>query len=378
MLEWGDYNRDGYLDLLVAGSSQLSIVRNNGDGSFTTTQGFSGTEFATWVDYDNDGDLDICCYDSVGSNTSYAQARLYRNDNGVFVPSGVPMPLLTAGSMAWGDYDGDGFPDPGVPGARAPMSLGDFDNDGYPDIVLQFPGEYTTTNRLYRNNGNGTFSDSGKTFPGAVASIAWADYNKDGNLDVLVGPQLYRNNNLVTNRPPGAPTGLNASRNGNVVTLTWNPATDPNQSGGLTYNLAVGTAPGSYYALSPEADTNGWRRVPKPGIASHPVWKLVLPVGTYYWKVQAVDADFAGSPFSAEASFTVPAQAPRALTLSATTNAAGYPIMNGSANPNSLATTAWFEYGATNFEFQTAPQALGSGIQVGSLASTDRKSTRLN
>ena len=452
MLEWGDYNRDGYLDLLVAGSSQLSIVRNNGDGSFTTTQGFSGTEFATWVDYDNDGDLDICCYDSVGSNTSYAQARLYRNDNGVFVPSGVPMPQLTAGSMAWGDYDGDGFPDlavtgqiiitnyihdltrihhndgdgnftdinapltgleygrifwsdvdndgnldlvvnggtpsptltivyrntngtftdagAGLPGARAPMSLGDFDNDGYPDIVLQFPGEYTTTNRLYRNNGNGTFSDSGKTFPGAVASIAWADYNKDGNLDVLVGPQLYRNNNLVTNRPPGAPTGLNASRNGNVVTLTWNPATDPNQSGGLTYNLAVGTAPGSYYALSPEADTNGWRRVAKPGIASHPVWKLVLPVGTYYWKVQAVDAAFAGSPFSAEASFTVPAQAPRVLTLSATTNAAGYPIMNGSANPNSLATTAWFEYGATNFEFQTAPQALGSGIQVVSLAST--------
>jgi len=457
-LEWGDYNRDGYVDLLIAGSGGLIVARNNGDGTFTTqtniADGLFGAEFATWVDYDNDGDLDISCYDLVGSNQSYAQARLYRNANGTFVPSGVAMPKLTAGWMTWGDYDGDGFPDlavtgqiiitnyihdstriyhndgdgnltdinapltgleqgriiwtdvnndgnpdlvvnggsvfpsqpltfvytnkngvfndahAGLPGATAPMSLGDFDNDGYPDVVLQFVGLSSTTNRLYHNNGDGTFTDSGKYFPGRVSSIAWADDNRDGNLDVLVGTGLYQNNNLVTNASPGVPTGLSASRSGNVVTLQWIPPTDPNQSGGLTYNLQVGTSPDAFDVLSPESDTNGRRRVAKPGIASHPTWRLVLPVGNYFWRVQSVDAAFAGSPFSVESNFSVPVQAPRSLTFGAGTNTAGYPVLNGSVNPNGAGTVAWFEYGLTNFEFQTAPQALGSGIQPLDVAAT--------
>ena len=455
-LEWGDYNRDGYLDLLIGGASGLTIARNNGNGLFTVladiSEGRFATEFATWVDYDNDGDLDICCYDYVDNNQSYAQARLYRNDNGTFVPSGIEMPKLTAGWMAWGDYDGDGLPDlavtgqiiitnyihdltriyhndgdgnftdinaplmglehgraawcdvdndgqldlvvnggtpwppftivyhndhgvfsdagAGLPGAVGPMSLADFDNDGFPDVVLQFVGQYYTTNLLFHNNRNGTFTESGKAFLGQVSSIAWADYNIDGNLDVLVGSQLYRNNNVVTNVPPTPPTGLNASRSGNVVSLQWIPATDPNQSGGLTYNLQVGTSPGGFDVLSPESDANGRRRVAKPGIASRSTWRLVLPVGTYYWRVQAVDGALAGSPFSVESYFTVPIQAPRTLTLAASTNAAGYPVLNGTVNPNGAITTVWFEYGLTNFEFQTAPQALGSGIQVLSVAAT--------
>ena len=155
-----------------------------------------------------------------------------------------------------------------------------------------------------------------------------------------------------------------------MVTLRWNAPVDLNQTNGLTYNLQVGTTPGGYDVLSPEADSRGLRRVAKPGIAARPIWKLVLPVGTYYWRVQAVDAALAGGAFSVEASFTVPAQAPRVLTLAATTNANGYPVLNGRANPNSLGTTAWFEYGLTNFEFQTAPQALGSGTQPMAVAAT--------
>jgi hypothetical protein len=439
-LEWGDYNHDGWLDLLIAGSA-LVVARNNGDGTFTTvaniTDGLFGAAFATWVDYDNDGDLDICCYDQVESNAGAAQARLYRNDKGVFVPSGVELPQLTAGWMAWGDYDGDGWPDLAItgqviitnyihdltliyrndgngnftninaaltgleygrvlwcdvdndgdldlivnggtpsapttlvyrndngvftnaganlPGSVGPMVLTDYDGDGRPDLVLQNSGPTYTTNRIYRNNGNGTFSDSGKFFLGAVAQVAWADFDNDGDLDVLIGPQLYRNNNLLSNTPPSVPTGLTSTRSGNLMTLQWNPSTDLNQAAGLTYNLQVGTSPGNYNVVSGEAAANGFRRVVRPGIISRPLWKLALPVGTYYWRVQAIDHSLAGSAFSAENSFTIPALPPFAITDLGTNND-GHPVLNGRVNPNGLSTVAYFQYGITNFEFHTPVQ----------------------
>lgn len=451
-LEWGDYNRDSYPDLLAAGSSGLAVARNNGDCSFAVVtitninEDIRGKECGYWVDYDNDGDLDISCYDHVDNNQSYAQARLYHNDNGSFVPSGVPLPKLTGGWMAWGDYDGDGLPDlavtgqiiitnyihpstriyhnegdgiftdinaslvglersrviwgdldndgdldllcggfassgyqtllylnndgalveasSGLPASHGLMSCADYDNDGTLDVSLTFIGWYDTTNRIYRNQGHGIFTDSGKYFLAGpawytrISSVAWADYDLDHDLDMLIGTQLYRNNNSAANIPPQAPDGLCATRDGNVVTLRWNAPVDPNQSNALTYNLQVGTVPEAYDVLSPESDSDGWRRVAKPGIASRPTWKLVLPVGIYYWKVQAIDSALAGSPFSGEATFAIPEQAPRVLTLSATTNSAGYPILNGSVNPNGPPTTAWFEYGLTNFEFRTEPQVL--------------------
>ena len=122
-------------------------------------------------------------------------------------------------------------------------------------------------------------------------------------------------------------------------------------------------------------DTNGRRRVAKPGIASHPTWRLVLPVGNYFWRVQSVDAAFAGSPFSVESNFSVPVQAPRSLTFGAGTNTAGYPVLNGSVNPNGAGTVAWFEYGLTTSYGGASPSTNagnGGSAEIGRASCRER------
>jgi hypothetical protein len=86
----------------------------------------------------------------------------------------------------------------------------------------------------------------------------------------------------------------------------WNTATDPEQSGGLTYNLRVGTAPGLGDVVSAESRADGHRLLPRNGNAGwllhHDVHGLITGQ-TLYWSVQAVDSGFAGGPFADEGSF---------------------------------------------------------------------------
>jgi hypothetical protein len=90
--------------------------------------------------------------------------------------------------------------------------------------------------------------------------------------------------------------------------LIWQAATDAQTlRPGLTCNLRVGTTPGGYVVVSPEANpTNGFRRVPQLGNAGHRLFAVLtnLQAGTIcYWSVQAVDTAFAGGPFADERSF---------------------------------------------------------------------------
>jgi hypothetical protein len=94
----------------------------------------------------------------------------------------------------------------------------------------------------------------------------------------------------------------------NTVFLSWQPASDAEQTNGLTYNVRLGSSPGAADVLSPMSATNGFRLVPKPGNAAWLTGKLIhgLQRGqTYYWSVQAVDNCYAGSSFAVEASFTL-------------------------------------------------------------------------
>jgi hypothetical protein len=179
---WGDYDGDGYLDIYQAighGGAPSLLYRNNGDETFTYTPGAGvgsndASQSAVWADYDNDGDLDLYQVNT-GPN------RLYRNEgNGTFVErTGIDMPNPSQGSQSasWGDYDSDGFVD-------------------------LFVANYSSTNNLYRNNGDGTFSDEALNaqvdYVGTSLSGAWGDYNGDGHLDLLLsrdsGVILYRNN----------------------------------------------------------------------------------------------------------------------------------------------------------------------------------------
>ncbi len=256
---WGDFNQDGYLDLYIANYyfsvpgdplNQDRLYQNNGNGSFTEVSHLldigrmKGPAFAvTFLDYDNDGDLDIYVVnDKLWGNL------LWRNDGAgcgqwcftdVSVMTGAHRPIDGMG-IAVGDYDLDGDDDLYFSGQnemallRSEIAQGsetftevtgpagvdvaasawgtvfmDFDNDGWEDLYLAThnpdPG---LTNRVFRNNGDSTFTDvsdaSGASNAGISMGVAYADYDHDGRVDIVVGNPmdayyLYRNTSTAGN-----------------------------------------------------------------------------------------------------------------------------------------------------------------------------------
>jgi hypothetical protein len=210
-------------------------------------------------------------------------------------------PLLWS-SAAWGDYDNDGDLDCMVAGY---------------DAVAQVKRSI-----LYRNQ-EGTFVDSGATFHNVfLGTVSWADYDNDGDLDLLVAGNengldilsIYRNNNAAANTVPAAPANLAANVLGTSVDFSWNAASDgQTTSAALSYNLRVGTTPGGAQIITPQSSSAGYRRLAEMGNAQLGLGARIghLKPGTnYFWSVQAVDAAFAGSAFAAEGSFTALADPP--------------------------------------------------------------------
>jgi tetratricopeptide (TPR) repeat protein len=188
-----DYDNDGYLDIAIATAhGGISLFHNNGDGTFTDVSVGSGLDgcveaFGITVgDYNNDGYADIF----VTRFGFYAgHGHLYRNNgNGTFTDV-----TQQAGLSVWG------------PGFAA--SWVDYDNDGLLDLYI--PNnmgslfERKIPNRLFHNNGDGTFTEvteqSGLGTMWPSIGGAWADYNNDGRQGLFVSngigrSQLYRNN----------------------------------------------------------------------------------------------------------------------------------------------------------------------------------------
>ena len=163
---WGDFDNDGYLDVLVVNSTSQGVYRNLHNGTFTNVETFSNSRVATggWVDYDNDGKLDILISTSTGT-------KLYHNNgNGTFSDSGLALPATTSGAAAWADYDGDGDLDLALSGSTSGVDQKSIGGTS-----------------LFRNDGNGIFVDAGAGFQGVnQGSLAWADYDQDGRPDLLL------------------------------------------------------------------------------------------------------------------------------------------------------------------------------------------------
>jgi len=204
----GDYDNDGWDDLFVTYYGKNVLYHNNGDGTFTDVSQKSGvagkgTRWNTgcaFVDYDRDGRLDLFVANYIDLDLATAPVPesgpcLYKS---VMVACGPPG--LQGGKNMLYHNNGDGtFSDvsetAGISRTGGTYGLGvltaDFDNDGWPDIYV---ADDSTVSALYHNKGNGTFEDiateagcalspDGK--PQAGMGVAAADYDLDGNLDLL-------------------------------------------------------------------------------------------------------------------------------------------------------------------------------------------------
>ena len=188
-----DYDNDGWMDVLVVrgawmfsdGRVRMSLLRNNEGEGFTDVTHDAGlaepaypSQSAAWADYDNDGDLDLysCNEASLSFQVAVrplevvdAPSQLFRNDgDGTFTDvagqAGVTNDRYCKGSV-WGDYD----------------------NDGDPDLYVS---NYGQPNRLYRNEGGGSFTDVAPDLEvheplDSLATWFW-DYDNDGWLDLFV------------------------------------------------------------------------------------------------------------------------------------------------------------------------------------------------
>lgn len=221
-LAWGDYDSDGDPDLFLVnfqGSilepspDETSLVhppalyRNEGNGRFTDVSKIAGLDqpsfglAAAWGDYDNDGDLDLYI-------TNYGPNLLYRNNgDGTFSDvtalAGVGDPGFSAG-CAWGDYDKDGDIDlyvtTYVEFEYRPTDAAVISQQYGSEIPYTInPSSYPpASNRLYRNNGDGTFADvaeaSGVANPdGRSLGVVWFDFDNDGLVDLYVTNDVSAN-----------------------------------------------------------------------------------------------------------------------------------------------------------------------------------------
>ena len=191
-------------------------------------------------DYDNDGKLDILLTGSTNGFGSGAITQLWRNlGNGTFTNISIGLPGVTQGAVAVGDFNQNGRLDilltgytqtgavcqvwrnlgngsftnmsAGMPGvSQSSVALADYDNDGKLDIVLA--GLDNLSNpicQVWRNTGNWVFTNLNAGFTGIYSgSFAWADFDNDGRLDLLLSGlnvsgnpilQVYHNNTPLSN-----------------------------------------------------------------------------------------------------------------------------------------------------------------------------------
>jgi enediyne biosynthesis protein E4 len=174
----GDYDNDGFDDLFVTALGQSRLFHNNGNGTFTDlTQkaGLNGprelSTSAAWVDYDKDGRLDLV----VGNYVQWTQETdLYCTLDGKSKSYCTPESYKGTAARLWHNRGDGSFEDVtqksglGEPSSKTMgIALLDYDSDGWPDLLFS---NDTQPNKLYRNNGNGTFSEKG-----VIAGVAFSE-----------------------------------------------------------------------------------------------------------------------------------------------------------------------------------------------------------
>lgn len=187
---WADIDNDGDNDALIVNNTKIAnfFYTNNGSGQFSkqNNKGFNEEpgyyHNASWVDYDNDGYLDLflCNYWPTRLN------ELWKNNgNGAFTRQSDDVfstPVSNSVGATWADMD----------------------NDGYQDLFI--PNNDDGKNLLFRNEGNGSFRQLNNAITaegGKSVGSCWGDINHDGLLDLFVANASNRDNYLYINNGAG-------------------------------------------------------------------------------------------------------------------------------------------------------------------------------
>lgn len=240
-----DFNNDGFIDFMVGNwQTPIMLFKNTGTSfiNFSTDAGVAFMSYGgsiNWIDYNKDGKIDaVFANDGMPPRYNY----LFRNDNltsftNVAFATGLTDSTSTL-TLSSSDYNNDGYPDlflgtQSNPGSMTTAILyknnssgtftdattesgiltnyftwgsewGDYNNDGFMDLYL---ADYTGLNQLYKNNGNGTFTEvsmqMGVNDAGQSYSCGWADIDNDGDLDLYVAKgqtyadKMYRNDDTI-------------------------------------------------------------------------------------------------------------------------------------------------------------------------------------
>ncbi len=249
-----DYDNDGWLDIAVTSAfGGATLYHNNGDGTFTDVSISSGLDTATNTfavvagDYNNDGFTDLYI---TRSGFYVGEGQLFRNNgDGTFTDvtkaAGLADVWGPAFTASWVDYDGDGL-----------LDLFVANNLG--GLV-----ERKTPNRLFHNNGDGTFTE----VPAEVSGLktiwptiggAWGDYDNDGRMDLFLSnglgrSQLFHNNGDGTFTDVSEAAGVSAMGFGSPA-FWWDYDNDGWMDIGqfiwsdhddVIYTMRNGTAPAS-------------------------------------------------------------------------------------------------------------------------------------
>lgn len=325
---WADDDGDEDLDLFL---TNVDVYTDTGFiKRFENTAGsFVGEDLlgirveyglADWGDYDADGDLDILVAGNIQEEdeTYDTVLRTYRNDGGTYTPTTIADDnsgeWLDIHAATWADYDSDGDMDLLATGSHVDQQL----------------SEIVGKSEIYANEG-GTFTALGVDLPAPISSIGrggaftWFDLDNDLDLDYLVAGAYYvpGGNGLVeaqinlfeneaeeTNARPKAPGGLATELTAGGLGLDWTAASDdstPQEA--LTYDIEV------------RRDGEGFgpaKRDPIPGaLGAVRDWEVTgLEPGVYDWSVRAVDSAY-NAGRRATGTFTIKA-ATRRLALAAT------------------------------------------------------------